>query len=227
MSATSGSRRVRVKQRRAVRTLLRFLLAITGLVLTACAGVEDEAAIPSNSRSGNAPTATTTESSRPPVEPECSAATPPVRLVQQEALPKRVAEMREAVLEAAVVCDFEHLEGLARANGGRFTFTFGDARSAGAYWREQEAAGGEPLRFLAEMLQRPFGEVTLGEGVVYVWPSAATYEGWAQVPPEARHALRPLYGDEDFALFEEFGAYIGYRAGITDSGEWIYFVAGD
>jgi hypothetical protein len=200
---------------------------MTGLVFTACADVEDEAAMPTGSRSVSPPAATTAESSPPSVEPRCSAATSPVRLAQQEALPERAAEMREAVHEAAVACDYGHLEVLARANGDRFTFTFGDADGPTAYWREQEASGDEPLRFLAEMLQRPFGEVTLGEGVVYVWPSAATYESWADIPPEAQDALRPLYGDEDFALFEEFGAYSGYRVGITDAGDWLYFVAGD
>jgi hypothetical protein len=47
------------------------------------------------------------------------------------------------------------------------------------------------------------------------------------VPKADREALRPLYGDEDFAAFQEFGAYLGYRVGITEEGEWIFFVAGD
>jgi hypothetical protein len=200
---------------------------MTGLVLVACAGVEDDAAAPTSPGSVSPPPTTTTGSSPPPAEPECSAATSSERLVQQEALPERVAEVRVAVAEAAVACDYERLEALARANGDRFTFTFGDADEPAAYWREKEASGGKPMLFLAEMLQRPFGEVTLGQGVVYVWPSPATYESWADVPPGARDALRPLYGDEDFALFEEFGAYTGFRVGITDAGDWIYFVAGD
>lgn len=58
-------------------------------------------------------------------------------------------------------------------------------------------------------------------------PSTATYDSWREVPREARQALGPLYGDEDFQQFAEFGCYIGYRVGISESGDWLYFVAGD
>ncbi len=57
--------------------------------------------------------------------------------------------------------------------------------------------------------------------------AAATYPSWAEVPPEDRNVLRPLYGDEEFEQFAGFGSYIGYRVGITDTGDWLYFVAGD
>ena len=49
---------------------------------------------------------------------------------------------------------------------------------------------------------------------------------WSQVSEKEIDELRPLYDDEDFAGFAEFGAYIGYRVGIID-GSWVFFVAGD
>jgi len=47
------------------------------------------------------------------------------------------------------------------------------------------------------------------------------------VPQADRDALATLYDDADFGDWELFGSYIGYRVGITEDGEWIYFVAGD
>lgn len=42
-----------------------------------------------------------------------------------------------------------------------------------------------------------------------------------------QQALVPLHDEEDFAGFDEFGAYIGYRVLITQDGTWAAFVAGD
>jgi hypothetical protein len=81
------------------------------------------------------------------------------------------------------------------------------------------------MRYLVGMLDRPYGKVSKGELVTYVWPSAYAYQSWVEVPREARQAFRPLYGDEDFEQFAEFGSYIGNRVGITDAGDWLYFVA--
>ena len=52
------------------------------------------------------------------------------------------------------------------------------------------------------------------------------YERWADVPERERESPRPIYGDDDFRKFEQFGSYAGYRVGITSS-EWIFFVGGD
>jgi hypothetical protein len=142
-------------------------------------------------------------------------------------LPNRVAELRLAIAEAAVGCQYRRMEALARANGESFTFTFGGAEDPARYWRRQEKSDEEPMRYLVGMLDRPYGKVSAGDLLTYVWPSAYAYQTWAEVPREDRRALRPLYGDEDFEQFAEFGSYIGYRVGITDAGDWLYFVAGD
>jgi hypothetical protein len=65
-----------------------------------------------------------------------------------------------------------------------------------------------------------------GDITYYAWPSAFVTE-WSAVPEADREALRPLYGDEDFAFWAEAGGYMGYRVGITEDGEWVYFIAGD
>ena len=198
------------------------LAALAGLLLTACAEGEGNVAPPTRSKPP-----TVTPSSSPSGEPLCSAAASSASLEPQPGLPDRVEEVRQAIAEAAVRCEYGRLAELALAEGEQFTFSFGAADDPAEYWRTEEAAGGEPMKFLAGMLDRPYGRVTAGGLNLYVWPSAATYPSWAEVPPEARNALRPLYGDEDFQQFAQFGSYIGYRVGITETGDWLYFVAGD
>jgi hypothetical protein len=198
------------------------LAALAGLVLTACAEGEGNVAPPTRSEP-----ATVTPSSSPSSESECSAAASSATLEPQPGLPSRIEEVRRAIAEAAGRCEYGRLAELAREGGEQFTFTFGAADDPAEYWRTEEAAGGEPMKFLAGMLDRPYGQVSAGDLNLYVWPSAATYPSWAEVPPEARNALRPLYGDQDFRQFAQFGSYIGYRVGITETGDWLYFVAGD
>jgi len=204
-----------------------LLAALAGLVLTACADGEGPSAPPTSSEPVDRSTATGTPSSSPSGESDCSAASSSATLEPQLGLPDKVEEVRQAIAEAAVRCDYDRLEVLARANGEQFSFTFGAADDPAEYWRSEEEAGGEPMRFLVGMLDRPYGRIALGDRTLYVWPFAATYETRADVPREARQALRPLYGDQDFEQFAGFGSYIGYRVGITDAGDWLYFVAGD
>jgi hypothetical protein len=201
--------------------------ALAVLVLSACAEGEGNSAPPTRSEPVDGGTATITPSSSPSGGSDCSAAGSSASLEPQPGLPDQVEEVRQAIAEAAVRCDYGRLAALAREGGEQFTFTFGDADDPAQYWRREEAIGGEPMKFLAGMLDRPYGQVSAGDLILYVWPSAATYPSWAEVPPEARNALRPLYGDEDFQQFAQFGSYIGYRVGITETGDWLYFVAGD
>lgn len=183
--------------------------------------------------SGSDPTTTSI------VEPSCSAYPGPGAdpvLVEQPELPDDVAVVRESIWSAAIRCDWETLSVLA---GDEVLASFGQVNAdVVAHWREEEDRGGEPLRFLAEILQRPFGILPAdGDAVYYVWPSVFAAEDWGQVSQAERDTLRPLYGDEDFASFDEFGGYIGYRAGIYDEPGiaeaaedypvWSFFVAGD
>jgi len=153
----------------------------------------------------------------------CSGATAAPDLVDQPGLPVAIAEMREAVFAAAVTCDWPTLASLL---GSEFSYTFGIDTDPIAYWQEREAAGEPVLYYLAELLNRPFGIQAAGDQTYYAWPSAFVTE-WSAVSSADREALRPLYDDDDFAGFAEFGGYFGYRIGILDDGTWVYFIAGD
>ena len=160
----------------------------------------------------------------------CSAAGLPSRPEDQPDLPQAVADTRRLIVGAAAGCGYARLAHVAARGDDPFSFTFGaegDAEAAAAFWKSEEDAGREPLRFLVELLDRPFATRDVPEGAQYVWPSAFAHETWADVPAGERDALRPLYDDTDFAFFESFGGYAGYRIGIAEDGEWLFFVAGD
>ena len=153
----------------------------------------------------------------------CSAAGLAEPTPQDGVLSEAAKATRVAIARAAIDCDWEALFALAR---DAFTASFGGTRPE-ELWPTLEANGEAPLRYLVELLSRPYAPQDVGvSGILFTWPSAFQGE-WSEVPVADKEALRPVYGDEDFAAFEEFGAYIGYRVGIAEDGTWQFFVAGD
>jgi hypothetical protein len=204
--------------------VLQPIIALSlALVLGACAGEPGRDA----TAPGGRPTSpTNAESPAATLGADCSS-TSAGAPTEQEGLPASVAETRREIAEAAANCDHPALEQLALAGSEEFTYSFGERGDPGRFWYGEERRGRQPLRFLVELLDRPFATQEVRGVVHYVWPSAFAYRDWARVPEADREALRPLYSDEDFAAFQEFGAYLGYRVGITEEGDWIFFVAGD
>jgi len=158
------------------------------------------------------------------VYPVCSGADAAADLVEQPELPAAIAEKRAAIFAAARNCDWPTLASLL---GDPFSYTFGIDEDPIAYWQEREIAGDDVMYRLAELLNRSF-LVTYADATTtyYTWPLA--FGGsWSELPEAAIEELRPLYDDEDFAGFADFGGYIGYRVGILEDGTWVYFIAGD
>ncbi len=122
------------------------------------------------------------------------------------------------ILAAAEAYDYDALAKLADDNA--FSYTLGGAVEGGpaAYWLRAEKRGETPAAALAAILRLPY---TLHRGI-YVWPFA-----FARPPHDLteyeRKLLRALPGDAEIG---ETG-YLGWRAGITPDGAWIFFIAGD
>lgn len=157
--------------------------------------------------------------------PSCSAAGLDPLQPELAGLPPAVAEMRRAILRAAEACDYAKLEELALAGGETFIYSFGNGGSPAEYWRGAEAAGENAMAMLVRTLALPYARETfdIEPYLLYVWPSAylveSSEEDWA--------ALAELYSPEEIELFEEYGSFIGWRVGITETGDWRFFVAGD
>lgn len=160
-------------------------------------------------------------------ESACSAGRSVAVPAPQPALPDPVGVLRGKIVDAAKKCDYEALARLALAGDDRFTYSFGESGQPGAFWKAAESGGRPLLRSLVEILDGPFATRTVEGTTQYLWPSAYAFERWEDVPPREREALRRSYGDEDLRRFERFGSYTGHRVGITASGDWIFFVAGD
>jgi hypothetical protein len=146
---------------------------------------------------------------------------------RQPELPQAVSNMRKAIIDAARACDYDKLAQLALAGDGTFTYSFGGGDRPAAFWREAEAAGQAPLRLLVELLDGPSATRDVGRTTQYLWPAAYGFERWEDVPASAREDLRRMYTDDDLRRFAKFGSYAGHRVGITESGDWIFFVGGD
>lgn len=142
----------------------------------------------------------------------------------QEGLPEVVAEMREAIVAAAVVCDFATLRELA---GPDLVTSFGGGDFSHLVELE-ESAEEAPLQLLVQLFGLPYASEDYEDlPTHYYWPSAFVYDTWEEIPPADLEALRTIYTDEELDEIAAFGSYAGWRIGITEDGQWRFFVAGD
>jgi len=143
---------------------------------------------------------------------------------EQGGLPEPVAATRRAIATAAIACDFVALEALG---GSDLNTSFG----GGGFdniprW---EVEGTYPaLELLVELFDTPYATQDFEDlPRYYVWPSAFVYDSWEEIPPADLEALRSIYTDEELDQIAGFGSYALWRIGITEDGQWRFFVAGD
>jgi hypothetical protein len=169
------------------------------------------------------PAPTTVAPTTVPTSEDCSAAGMAMP-ADQEGLPPAVAATRRAILEAAIACDFDALEAVA---GPDFITSFGGTGFEKI--PEWEETGQYPAtKLMVQLFETPYAfEDYEGEPRHYYWPSAFVYDSWDEIPPEDMEALRSIYTEEELEMSAEFGSYALWRIGITETGEWRSFIAGD
>jgi hypothetical protein len=214
--------------RTAPRAWMVFAAAFTVVILAV--GVLPMLSPPSDSGEPSPPTSAATVTSTVPAPTptapfaaECSATGMPMP-PEQEGLPPPVADARRAIAAAAIACDYAALGELA---GPDLNTSFGGGGFANIPTWEEE--GTYPaLRLLVELFDTPYATQDFEDlPRYYVWPSAFVYDSWDEIPAEDLEALRAIYTDEELAQIAGFGAYAGWRIGITEEGVWKFFVAGD
>ena len=166
-----------------------------------------------------------------PVEPpstdapvaECSATGVPAPGAQ-EGLPENVAAKRQAIIDAAVACDFGALEALAPEN---FITHFGGGRFDQLVEWENDGEG--KLGILLQILGMSHGVQETGDGATYyVRPGAFAADTWDDITDEQMAEIRQLHTQQELDdMRQHFDGYAGWRTGIRADGTWHYFVAGD
>lgn len=159
----------------------------------------------------------------------CSAAGLPSGAAPGARLPTPVGATHSAIIRAAIACDYATLADIAAAGSRPFTYSFGQqgAPAPAEFWRQAEQRGEPALRMLVEILRLPYATRQVEDSTHFLWPSAFGFGRWRDVPVEDREALRGVYSEAELMQFEEFGAYVGRRVGIEDTGEWLFYVSGD
>ena len=147
--------------------------------------------------SGDDRVAATTTSTTEPGEACSSLVLSDNRTDDQPDLPDAVAATRAAIIDAALACDFERLEELSLAGDGTFNYSFGQPGPAGL--ADHLRAREAEGEELSRILVETFRLPFQDQQI----PDGDRYVSWDHADP--------LY----------------YRAGITEAGDWMYFVAGD
>ena len=169
------------------------------------------------------PVTTAPATTTPPAAADCSAAGVPMP-AEQEGLPAPVTDARRAIAAAAIACDYDALEALASPD---FVSSFGGGGFENIPMWEEE--GTYPaLALLVGLFDTPYAfEDYEDQPRHYYWPSAFVYDSWEEIPQADMEALLTVYTQEELDQAAGFGSYALWRIGITETGEWRFFIAGD
>ncbi len=144
--------------------------------------------------------------------------------------PEAVRKMREMIVEAAASGDIERLRDLMKTKDGPTQVSLGDQPDDPIQSLKEvsgDPEGREVLAILLDILSTGFVRMDAGTpDETYIWPYFAEKELDSLSPPEMVDLLRIVTAG-DYADMKEFGGYNFYRIGISATGEWKFFVAGD
>lgn len=156
--------------------------------------------------------------------------TPPEILRDLSLLPFPTRRMRELILEAVEEADIEALRRLIGVGESATMLSLGGFDGDPIEFLKTESGdddGHELLAILKEVLQTGFVHMDKGtENEIFIWPYFFAMP-IDKLTPQQRVELFTIVTHGDYQDMKEFGGYIFYRVGITPSGRWQFFVAGD
>ncbi len=145
-------------------------------------------------------------------------------------LPFPTRRMHELILEATQAGDIEKLRALIGIGDSATQLSLGGVEEDPiAYLKAQsgDAEGHELLAILEEVLQAGFVHLDPGtENELFVWPYFFAYP-LDKLDDRQRVELFRIVTFGDYQDMVDFGGYIFYRVGISPTGRWQFFVAGD
>lgn len=145
-------------------------------------------------------------------------------------LPEPVRRMHDLIVEACKGGDIEKLRPLIGTGGSMTQISLTDIDGdAIAFLKglSGDPDGQEILAILEEVLNAGYVHLDAGKPEeLYVWPYFFAMP-LDKLDAKQRVELFKIVTAGDFDDMKQFGAYIFYRVGITPSGQWTFFVAGD
>ena len=145
-------------------------------------------------------------------------------------LPFPAGRMRELILEATRSGDIEKLRPLVGTGDSGTMLSLGGLDGDPIEFLKQQSGdddGHEILAILAEVLEAGFVHLDAGsDQELYVWPY---FFAWPldKLDDTQKVELYKIVTHGDFQDMKDFGGYIFYRVGISPTGRWQFFVAGD
>jgi len=147
-----------------------------------------------------------------------------------EALPFPARRMHQLILEATRSGNIEQLRAYIGTGDSMTMLTLGDFEGDPIEFLKNETGdenGHEILAILEEVLEAGYVHLDKGtERELYVWPYFFAYP-LDKLTDRQMVELYRIVTFGDFQDMKDFGGYIFYRVGITPSGRWSFFVAGD
>lgn len=153
---------------------------------------------------------------------------PPVENVErpvlyfQQGLPSVVEKKRQAIYAAAVSRDYEKLNEETSAS---FYYSYGGDYKDGftGYLKISEKDEHKSaFDIIPTLLRLPFSY----KDNLYTWPSIFSIEP-SEWSSEDIKIMKTFLTDEQIENYRQYGGYIYYRLGITSSGDWKFYLAGD
>ena len=147
-----------------------------------------------------------------------------------DALPFPTRRMHQLILEATKSGNIEKLRAYIGTGDSQTMLSLGGVEGDPIEFLKSETGdekGHEILAILEEILEAGYVHIDKGtDQELYVWPYFFAYPLDKLTDPQMVELFRIVtYGD--FQDMKDFGGYIFYRAGITPTGRWTFFVAGD
>ena len=154
----------------------------------------------------------------------------PTVLRDLSVLPFPTRRMHELILEATQSGNIEELRALIGFGDSATQLTLGVKEDDPIGFLKElsgDENGHEILAILEEVLQAGFVHIDAGtEHEMYVWPYFFSYP-IDQLDDRQHVELFRIITFGDYLDMRDFGGYIFYRVGISPTGRWHFFVAGD
>lgn len=138
-------------------------------------------------------------------------------------LPDAVAQKFTMIAQATGGCD---LAALSSAAGDELVTSFGGGGFDNIVLWESDGSG--QLGTLLKVLGTSYAVQEFEDrGDIYTWPAAFIYDTWEEIPADDVEELYEIYTEGELDQIAGLGSYAGWRVGIDETGDWMFFVAGD